>query len=210
MKAGGRFITLEGGEGTGKSTLIHGLSKALQQRGRNVIVTREPGGTKLAEEVRALALNPPAGETWSPLSHALLMNTARDDHLNKLIRPALECGDWVLCDRFADSTRAYQRVDGQDIETLLKIEHAVVRETRPDLTLVLDGAPEDLAERRRERGVQDVFEQKDLEFHASIRAAFLEIAESEPDRCVVIDALQAPEQVLAQALSVIDSRLEHS
>ena len=210
MNEGGRFITLEGGEGTGKSTLIAGLYAALRNRGLTVIVTREPGGTKLAEEVRALALNPPAGETWSSLSHALLMNTARDDHLNKLIRPALERGDWVLCDRFADSTRAYQRVDGQDIETLLKIEHAVVRETRPDLTLVLDGAPEDLAERRRERGVQDVFEQKDLEFHASIRAAFLEIAESEPDRCVVIDALQAPEQVLAQALSVIDSRLEHS
>lgn len=208
MKAGGRFITLEGGEGTGKSTLIAGLSKALQERGQNVIVTREPGGTKLAERVRALALNPPEGETWSPLSHALLMNTARDDHLNKLIRPALARGDWVLCDRFADSTRAYQRVDGQDIETLLKIEHAVVRDTRPDLTLVLDGAPEGLAERRRERGVQDVFEQKDLEFHASIRAAFLEIAKREPDRCVVIDALQTPEQVLAAALSAIDARLE--
>ncbi|NQY41389.1 MAG: dTMP kinase [Henriciella sp.] len=210
MKAGGRFITLEGGEGTGKSTLIAGLSDALRDRGRNVIVTREPGGTRLAEDVRALALNPPDGESWSPLSHALLMNTARDDHLNKLIRPALERGDWVLCDRFADSTRAYQRVDGQDIETLINIEHAVVRETRPDLTLVLDGAPENLAERRRERGVQDVFEQKDLDFHASIRAAFLEIAEVEPDRCVVIDALQTPEQVLADALNVIDERLEHS
>ena len=210
MKAGGRFITLEGGEGTGKSTLIAGLSDALRDRGRNVIVTREPGGTRLAEDVRALALNPPDGESWSPLSHALLMNTARDDHLNKLIRPALERGDWVLCDRFADSTRAYQRVDGQDIETLINIEHAVVRETRPDLTLVLDGAPENLAERRRERGVQDVFEQKDLDFHASIRAAFLEIAEVEPDRCGVIDALQTPEQVLADALNVIDERLEHS
>ena len=209
MQAGGHFITLEGGEGTGKSTLIAGLSEALRARGHSVIVTREPGGTKLAEDVRALALNPPAGETWSPLSHALLMNTARDDHLNKLIRPALARGDWVLCDRFADSTRAYQRVDGQDIETLLKIEHAVVRETQPDLTLVLDGAPESLAERRRERGVQDVFEQKDLEFHANIRAAFLEIAEGEPDRCVVIDALRTPEQVLVEALSAIDARLEH-
>ena len=209
MQAGGHFITLEGGEGTGKSTLIAGLSEALRARGHSVIVTREPGGTKLAEDVRALALNPPAGETWSALSHALLMNTARDDHLNKLIRPALARGDWVLCDRFADSTRAYQRVDGQDIETLLKFEHAVVRETQPDLTLVLDGAPESLAARRRERGVQDVFEQKDLEFHASIRAAFLEIAEGEPDRCVVIDALQTPEQVLVEALSAIDARLEH-
>lgn len=207
MIEGGRFITLEGGEGTGKSTLIAGLSEALKERGRTVIVTREPGGTKLAEEVRALALNPPAGEAWSPLSHALLMNTARDDHLNKLIRPALRRGDWVLCDRFADSTRAYQSIDGQEIETLLSIERAVVGETRPDLTLVLDGAPEDLAERRRTRGTQDVFEQKDLDFHSQVRAAFLEIAGQEPDRCVVIDALQTPEQVLVGALAEIDSRL---
>lgn len=207
MIEGGRFITLEGGEGTGKSTLIAGLSDALQKRGHTIVVTREPGGTKLAEQVRALALNPPVGETWSPLSHALLMNTARDDHLNKLIRPALERGDWVLCDRFADSTRAYQRVDGQDIETLLKIEREVVRETQPHLTLVLDGAPQDLAERRRARGTQDVFEQKDLEFHEKIRAAFLEIAEQEAARCAVIDALQTPEQVLAAALSAIDARL---
>lgn len=207
MKSGGRFITLEGGEGTGKSTLIAGLSNALKDRGHGVVVTREPGGTTLAENVRALALNPPPGETWSPLSHALLMNTARDDHLNKLIRPALERGDWVLCDRFADSTRAYQQVDGQDIQTLLNIEEAVVRETRPDLTLILDGAPEDLAERRRERGIEDVFEQKDLEFHASIRAAFLEIAKGEPDRCVVMDALQSPERVLSEALNAIDARL---
>jgi dTMP kinase len=206
----GRFITLEGGEGTGKSTLISGLSEVLQQRGKTVIVTREPGGTKLAEEVRTLALNPPAGETWSPLSHTLLMNTSRDDHLNKLIRPALQRGDWVLCDRFADSTRAYQQVDGQDLETLLKIEQAVVGETRPDLTLVLDGAPEDLAERRRARGTQDVFEQKDLDFHARIRAAFLEIADQEPERCVVIDAVQTPEQVLHAALAEIDARLGRS
>lgn len=209
MARGGRFITLEGGEGTGKSTLIAGLSEALLARGHTVIVTREPGGTKLAEEVRALALNPPTGEAWSPLSHALLMNTARDDHLNKLIRPALERGDWILCDRFADSTRAYQSIDGQDIETLLKIERAVVGETRPALTLVLDGAPVDLAERRRARGTQDVFEQKDLDFHAKVRAAFLEIARQEPDRCAVIDALQTPEQVVAAALFEIDTRLDH-
>jgi dTMP kinase len=115
-----------------------------------------------------------------------------------------------LCDRFADSTRAYQQVDGQDLETLLKIEQAVVGETRPDLTLVLDGAPEDLAERRRARGTQDVFEQKDLDFHARIRAAFLEIADQEPERCVVIDAVQTPEQVLHAALAEIDARLGRS
>ena len=125
----------------------------------------------------------------------------------RLAGKALERGDWILCDRFADSTRAYQRVDGQDIETLRKIEQAVVRDTRPDLTLILDGAPEDLAERRRERGVEDVFEQKDLEFHSRIREAFLEIARDGPERCVVIDALQSPAKVLDAALNEIDARL---
>lgn len=207
MTEGGRFITLEGGEGTGKSTLIAGLADALRERDHTVVVTREPGGTTLAEAVRALALNPPAGEAWSPLSHALLMNTSRDDHLNKRIRPALARGEWVLCDRFADSTRAYQSIDGERPETLLMIEQAVVGETKPDLTLILDGAPEDLAERRRVRGTQDVFEQKDLAFHGKIRAAFLDIAEHDPERCAVIDALQTPEQVLASALMQIETRL---
>lgn len=210
MTEGGRFITLEGGEGTGKSTLIAALADELRARGLSVIVTREPGGTPLAEHVRALALNPPSEEAWSPLAHALLMNTARDDHLSKLIRPALARGDWVICDRFADSTRAYQSIDGVDLETLLGIEQAVVRDTAPDLTLILDAAPEDLAERRRARGTKDVFENKDLEFHTQIRRAFLKIAEAEPERCVLIKALQAPANVLSDALSAISTRLTRS
>lgn len=203
----GRFITLEGGEGTGKSTLIKGLEAALSARGHEVVVTREPGGTPLAEAVRALALTPPDGHTWTPIAHALLMNASREDHLAKLIRPALARGAWVLCDRFADSTRAYQRIDGVDLDTVLQIEAIVVGETKPDLTLVLDAAPEDLAARRQSRNVSDVFEQKDVSFHTRIREAFLEIAEGEPDRCVVVDALQAPGAVLAHALAEIDARL---
>ncbi len=203
----GRFITLEGGEGTGKSTLIAGLQQALSARGLSVVVTREPGGTPLAEAVRALALNPPEDAAWSPLAHALLMNTAREDHLKHLIRPALARGDWVICDRFADSTRAYQSIDGVAVEDLLAIEAIVVGETRPDLTLILDAAPQALAERRQQRDVSDVFEQKDLHFHDQVRSAFLAIARIEPERCQVLDALQSPEAVLKAALSTIDQYL---
>ena len=207
MPGRGRFITLEGGEGTGKSTLIQGLKSWLEAQGLNVVATREPGGTPLAEAVRALALTPPDQESWSPLAHAMLMNTSRDDHLNKLIRPALDRGDWVLCDRFADSTRAYQSIDGVEADTLLRIERAVVGETRPDLTFVLDAAPEDLAERRLVRGIKDVFENKDLAFHTQVREAFLEIARQAPDRCTVIDALLPPDQVLRAAQSHLEARL---
>lgn len=204
----GRFITLEGGEGTGKSTLIQGLRAALENRGLDVIVTREPGGTPLAERVRSLALSPPDDLSWSPLAHALLMNTSREDHLTKLIRPALAKGTWILCDRFADSSRAYQSIDGVDLETLLKIERIVVGDTRPDLTIILDAAPEALSSRREARGVSDVFEARNMDFHNQIRTAFLEIAEAEPKRCAIIDALQSPPAVLARAIDLIDERLK--
>ncbi len=204
----GKFITLEGGEGTGKSTLIQGLASEFKRREIPLMLTREPGGTLLAEEVRSLALTPPAGQAWSALSHALLMNTARADHLEKRIRPALAAGEWVLCDRFADSTRAYQSVEGVAKDTLNALERAVVGQTHPNMTLILDAEPEALAERRRARGTQDVFEAKALVFHQKIRAAFLAIAEAEPERCVIIDALQSPAQVLASALDAIDTRFD--
>ena len=120
---------------------------------------------------------------------------------------ALAAGTWVISDRFADSTRAYQSIDGVDLETLLTIEAAIVGKTRPDLTLILDAAPEALAERRRIRDVSDVFEAKELAFHEQVRAAFLAIAEAEPGRCVIIDALGPPEEVLARALSALEQRL---
>lgn len=206
----GRFITLEGGEGAGKSTLVSGLRGALEQRGINYIVTREPGGTPLAEQVRALALTPPEGETWSPLAHALLMNTARQDHLEKLIRPALAAGTWVICDRFADSTLAYQSVDGVRLDTLIRLQEVVVGDTRPDLTFILDAAPEALLARRQQRAMSDVFEARDLDFHQQIRAAFLDIARRDPDRCVIIDALKPPSAVLTAALDAIDAHLARS
>lgn len=200
----GCFITLEGGEGTGKSTLLSGLVETLSNREIPLLVTREPGGTMLAEVVRELVLHPPDEHEWSPLAQALLVNAARADHLQKQIRPALNEGRWVLCDRFADSTRAYQGIDGVARPVLMAIEGAVVGETIPDLTFILDAAPAELAERRQSRGTSDAFEAKDRAFHDKVRAAFLAIAEAEPQRCVVLDALQPPETVLVQALAALE------
>lgn len=203
----GQFITLEGGEGTGKSTLIAGLANALRARGISCIVTREPGGTPLAEHVRDLALNPPDGESWSPLAQALLMNAAREDHLERQIRPALRAGRWVLCDRFADSTRAYQSIDGIAMSTLLAFERAVVGATKPNLTLILDGDPELLLQRRALRGTSDAFEAKEMAFHVHVREMFLSIARDEPARCRVINALQSVDDVLNDAVATIEQRI---
>jgi len=201
--ARGRFITLEGGEGTGKSTLQAALRDRLVEQGIDVVLTREPGGTPRAEAIRALVLTPPDGKAFSPLAEALLMNAARSDHLDQLIRPALDTGRWVICDRFSDSTRVYQGVSGDvPAPVLLNLETHVVAATRPDLTLILD-APVQLAhERRAQRnGTQDVFEQRDLAFHESVRAAFAEIARTEPLRCKLVDASRSASDVAEMAWS---------
>ncbi len=203
----GRFITLEGGEGTGKSTLIVGLQEALSNRGIDCVITREPGGTVLAEALRTLVLNPPADEGWSPLGQALLMNAAREDHLERLIKPMLDAGKWVISDRFSDSTRVYQGIQGVAADVLTQLEEFVISQTRPDLTLILDGNPADLLDRRAGRGTQDTFEDRDLEFHNLVRTGFLKVAETEPERCVVIDALASRRSVLQRALSAIETRL---
>ena len=205
----GRFITLEGGEGTGKSTLAKGLAQKLEAAGIRTILTREPGGTPLAEAARHLLLHPPEGEAWSPLSEALLVNAARRDHLEKLIRPALARGDWVICDRFADSTRVYQSVSGGVAQsTLLSIEREVLGDTVPSMTLVLDVSLDVARERRAVRaGAMDTFERRPEAFHEAVRAAFLKIAEAEPARCRVIDAGQSAGQVLEAAWGDICSMI---
>ena len=204
--SGGIFITIEGGEGTGKSTLISGLEARLRQAGITCVLTREPGGTPLAEQLRKLVLTPPGDAEWSPMATALLMNAARDDHLLRKIRPALAKGEWVVCDRFADSTRAYQSIDGVSGSILRQFEDAVLGETRPDLTFILDADPEYLQERRRHRGTMDTFERKDKAFHQKVRAAFLQIAEDEPDRCAVLDATGQPGDIIEAAFAEIEKR----
>lgn len=207
MIPSGRFITFEGGEGTGKSTLIASLKDVLKDRGLNVMTAREPGGTPLAEEVRELALKNREDGQFSALAMALLMHTARDDLLDRQIRPALRNGYWVLCDRFADSTRVYQGIDGVSEKVLNSLEESVVADTKPDLTLILDGAPEALLSRRVTRGVSDVFEARDASFHEDVRERFLTIAKNEPERCAIVDAMTDPGTVLDAALEQIKKRI---
>lgn len=199
--ARGQFITLEGGEGVGKSTLQHTLAERLEDAGFGVVTTREPGGTRLAERLRELALHPLDGETWSPMAEALLMNAARVDHLDKLIRPALAKGLWVICDRFSDSTRVYQSVgDGVPEDVLIAIETPVLGNTRPDLTLVLDAPPSATEARRKIRDERkDVFEMRPDTFHSAVRQAFLNLAIAEPDRIKLIDASQDANSVADEA-----------
>ena len=205
----GRFITLEGGEGTGKSTLLAALRDRLEAAGKSVVQTREPGGTELAETIRNLVLHPPDGQTWSSMAEALLMNAARTDHLEKKIRPALEAGSWVLCDRFADSTRVYQSVqNGVGLSVLKMLEASVLGDTRPDLTLILDTPVDQAAGRRAERGgIADTFELRNRAFHEAVRQAFIDVARSEPDRCVLLDASRTASQVSDEALKEIEARL---
>ena len=199
------FITLEGGEGVGKSTLSDGLAARCAELQINAVQTREPGGTPLAEQLRKLILSPPAEHKISPLAEALMLNAARLDHLEKKIRPTLAQGDWVICDRFADSTLAYQSANGGvPISVLRSLEDTVLGSTPPDLTLVLDAAPEKLIERRRVRGGDlDAFEARPLSFHTAVREAFLQIVQDRPDRCVVLNALRTPERLLEDAWEAI-------
>ena len=204
----GRFITFEGGEGTGKSTQVARLVDRLRNLDLEVVQTREPGGSQGAEEIRNLALNGDAGR-WSPMTETLLMYAARSDHLERTIRPALEAGRWVVCDRFADSSRAYQGAGGgtpaEFIETL---DAAIVGPTQPDLTLVFDLPVEVGLERAFGRGLFETrFESKGLEFHERLRRGFLAIAAAHPERCVVIDADGDQDTVEARVQAVVEARL---
>lgn len=190
----GIFITFEGGEGSGKSTQCRALAERLDKAGHSIILTREPGGAQGAEEIRKLLVE---GEPdkWSPMTETLLFYAARDDHLINIIRPALIAGKWVICDRFADSTRAYQGAQENNLENLLEVlELNVIGDTQPDLTFLLDLDPEAGLERAHKRGGagegEDRFERKNLEFHTQLRAAFLAIAKSAPNRFIVLDAAQ--------------------
>ncbi|HEX6858969.1 MAG TPA: dTMP kinase [Caulobacteraceae bacterium] len=204
----GRFITLEGGEGAGKSTQQNRLVARLAELGHEVIATREPGGSEGGEAIRELLVNGPP-DRWSAVTEVLLMNAARRDHLERRIRPALARGAYVVCDRFADSTRAYQGAGGEaDMELIRAVEHFVVEGTRPDLTLILDLPVEDGLKRAAHRGGGEArFEAKGTEFHQKLRAGFLEIAAAEPERCVVVDARLPPDEVSELIWAVVLERL---
>ncbi len=205
----GRFITLEGGEGAGKSTLQAALAARLGALGLETLLTREPGGTPLAEAIRSLLLHPPRDEAWTPLAEALLVNAARSDHLEKQIRPALAAGKWVICDRFSDSTRVYQGIGDRVPRSVLgMMEHAVVADTMPDLTLILD-LPVDIAHSRRaSRSVPtDSFEKRPDDFHHAVRLAFAQLAREEPERCRLIDASRPLEEVADRAWREIERAL---
>ena len=204
----GYFITFEGGEGSGKSTQIRRLAERLSAAtAREVVLTREPGGTPGGEEIRALLLNG-AVDRWSPVSEALLMSAARRDHLERVIRPALARGAIVLCDRFADSTRAYQGRGGAVEPGLIDaLERYVVEDTRPDLTLILDLPIAEGLARAGARGGEARFESKGLSFHEQLRAAYLAIAEAEPGRCQVIDATGTQDSVAAAIDAALAARL---
>ena len=201
----GRFITFEGGEGSGKSTQVGRLVESLIARGLDVVRTREPGGSPGAEDIRALALNG-AAERWSPMTETLLMYAARSDHLERTIRPALARGAIVICDRFSDSSRAYQGagggVDGGFIEAM---DAAVVGETQPDLTLIFDLPVELGLERALARGGADLrFESKGLAFHQRLREGFRQIAADHPKRCRIIDAAGDPDAVFDRVWAAVE------
>jgi dTMP kinase len=184
-----RFITLEGGEGAGKSTQARRLVSMLQARGISCVTTREPGGSPGAEEVRQLLVTGQP-DRWDPLTETLLMFAARADHVARTIKPALEKRTWVVCDRFTDSTYAYQGA-GRAVprESIRRLESLVLAGFKPDLTLILDLPVEiGLSRSGARAGHENRFEQFDHDFHERMRSAFLTIARRAPERCAVIDA----------------------
>lgn len=207
MRARGRFITLEGGEGAGKSTQASRLAGWLRERGVPVLVTREPGGSPPAEALRELLLTGRVAP-FGAEAEALLFAIARAEHLDATIRPALRAGDWVVCDRFLDSTWAYQGSAGVAPSVLARLDRIAVGEDRPDLTLVLDVPPEiGLARMRARSDAPDRFEADGIAQHAARRRAFLEIAAREPQRCAVIDASAGADRVAAGIRAIVEQRL---
>jgi dTMP kinase len=203
------FITFEGGEGAGKSTHIKRLAERLKAQSREVLLTREPGGTPGGEAIRALVV---AGDVvrWSAEAEALLNYAARDAHLREAIRPALARGAIVLSDRFMDSTRAYQGyAGGCDMGLIDALERAVVGATRPKLTLMFDLDPELGLSRAKHRlkAEEDRFERKELDFHRRLREGFRDIARREPDRCRVLDAAKPVDKVAVDVWAAVSAVL---
>lgn len=205
----GRFITFEGGEGSGKSTQIRLLADNLAAKGVRTVVTREPGGSPGAEIVRHLVLSG-VGKVLGASGEALLFAAARDDHVHNVIAPALKQGQWVLCDRFTDSTRVYQgKLGSADISLIRAMERVTIGELKPDLTIILDVPAEvGLARAAQRRGQEapDRFEAEDINFHRRLRDAYRQVATEEPDRCILIDAAMDIEAIAKRIWNVVGSR----
>jgi dTMP kinase len=204
----GRFITFEGGEGAGKSTQARFLVQELANRGIRALMTREPGGSPGAEVLREVLLSG-AAAPFGPEAETMLFASARRDHLDATILPALARGDWVICDRFTDSTRVYQGVAGKvDPGFIMDIERATVGADRPDLTLILDLPPKVGLARvaRRSDGALDRFEREGLAFHTKLRQGFRALAKAEPQRCKLIDATGDASSVAAAIRAIV---IEH-
>ena len=214
--AAGRFIAVEGGEGAGKSTQIRRLAAWLDGRGIEAVTTREPGGTPGAEAIRALLVTGDP-DRWDATAEALLIAAARRDHAEKVIRPSLARGVWVLCDRFADSTLAYQGyAGGLPLAGLAALTRFAVGDLTPDLTVILDlPAESGLAraglragkEVRAEQAAETRFEDREMRFHEAVRNGFLDIARREPARCAVVDASAPVDAVARQVAATVEDRL---
>lgn len=200
----GRFITVEGGEGSGKSTLIQRLKEHLTGQGIEVVVTREPGGTPLGEAIRHLLLQNHSSMTIGPLAELLLFLSARAQHLDELIRPSLNQGKTVICDRFNDSTIAYQgTARNLNLQEVASLCDQVCAGTQPQLTLLLDIDPRIGLKRAKSRSASDRMELETLTFHNKVREAFRNLAGQHSDRIVLLDASQSPDHVFAEALKAL-------
>jgi dTMP kinase len=203
----GRFISFEGGEGSGKSTQAKRLAERLKLRGHETILTREPGGSPGAEAIRHLLLNGIA-KPLGPEAETFMFAAARDDHVATVIRPALDRGAWVVCDRFIDSTRVYQGSLGNVDQRLIRaLERLVVGETMPDITFVIDVPPEVGLSRAEGRGKgADRFEAEHIEYHRLLREAYREIAEREPERCVLVDGTASIDAMAVRIWMLVSER----
>jgi dTMP kinase len=212
----GLFITFEGGEGSGKTTQINRLADALTQSKHRVQTTREPGGTPEAEKIRDFLVQREGGN-WSPMAEALLLFAAREMHYNAVIKPAMDDGKIVICDRFTDSTRAYQGYGhGMELEKLEQLKQITIGDLEPDITFILDidcATGLERSERRMDVQTTDMarredrFESLELEFHERLRQGFLDIAKNNPQRCVVIDATQSIEEISAVMVDAVLKKL---
>jgi dTMP kinase len=206
----GRFLTIEGIEGVGKSTQMARLSKGLNERGIAHVVTREPGGTPLAERIREIVLENARGESMPPTAELLLMFAARAVHLTNLVEPNLRAGRWVVCDRFIDATYAYQGGGRRlSVEHIRQLETMVQGARRPDLTVLLDAPVEQALERARQRNAgaaADRFESERAEFFERVRDAYRARAAAEPNRIAVVDASQSVDRVALQIIQLLEAR----